>query len=161
MNENEIASLADDMLWEHGLSDWTFEFDRAKVRLGCCHYDEKRITLSRPLAEIATHAEIVDCLLHEIAHALAPRASGHDKVWREIAISIGCDGTRCHSLPVYDEAKYNYTCECGIVHSWHRKPKALGRRCQKCGHVFVSRFNSNGEYVGANDLEYIVYRVND
>jgi predicted SprT family Zn-dependent metalloprotease len=161
MDENLIECLADDLLFEHGLSDWTFEFDRAKVRLGCCHHTDKKITLSRPLCEWADEAEITDTLLHEIAHALCGPGVGHGSAWRRVAVSIGCNGERCHTLDTSENAKYQITCECGQVFSWHRRPKPYSRRCLKCGHSFVTKFDSNGQYVGANDLEAIIYRINN
>lgn len=139
MDEMLIEILAEDLMLEHGLDDWTFTFDRAKVRLGACHYDTKTISLSRPLAELASEHDITDTLLHEIAHALVGPRVGHGRAWRETAISIGCSGDRCHYLDTSEGSKYQYDCVCGVTHTWHRKPKAYHRRC-RCGHVFLSKF---------------------
>lgn len=90
MDEMLIEILAKDLMAEHGLDDWTFEFDRAKVRLGACHYSTKTISLSRPLCEWVSEYEIIDTLLHEIAHALVGPGEGHNHRWRRVAVSIGC-----------------------------------------------------------------------
>ena len=140
MNTNAIESLADDMLWEHGLSDWSFKFDRAKVRLGACHHSTKTITLSLPLCEYASGSEITETLLHEIAHALVGPGVGHGSAWRRVALSIGSNGQRCHSVDVSNDARYVYECKCGTTHSWHRRPKDTIRRCTICGHRFRSKW---------------------
>ena len=41
--------------------------------------------------------EVLDTILHEIAHALVGPQHGHDAVWRAKAREIGCTGERCVS----------------------------------------------------------------
>ncbi len=42
-------------------------------------------------------AELVETILHEIAHTMTPEA-GHSLAWVLAAKSIGSTGTRCHSM---------------------------------------------------------------
>lgn len=67
---------------------WTFAWDRAVRRLGCCHYGSKRITLSKPFLERQTYQEQCDTIMHEIAHALTP-GDHHGKRWQAQMIAFG------------------------------------------------------------------------
>lgn len=100
MDLNDARNAALSMMAEHGLdtpSGWVFRFDDARRRFGSCHWDKKLITLSRALTLLNDAGHVRQTILHEIAHALAPRRAGHGPVWRRIALSIGDDGARCYS----------------------------------------------------------------
>ncbi len=97
MNHQEIASLACSMMEEHGLmlKGWTFGFDNAVKRLGCTHFRQKKITMSRQASVLMTDAEAKQIILHEIAHALLPSDVKHGKAWKDLAKSIGYElGTK-------------------------------------------------------------------
>lgn len=123
------------------IPEWTFRFDNAVRRFGCCRHGKKVISLSRTLSEINDWETVKLTVLHEIAHALVGVGHGHDWVWQKKCIEIGGDGKRC-----YDSAKvntptlaYTATCpNCGEVHQKARKPK---RRlaCAVCSGTFEER----------------------
>ena len=77
----------------HGLDDWRGQLDDARRRFGVCRMRSKVISISRPLCELNTEAEIRDTILHEIAHALAWQRHGencgHDARWKEICLEVG------------------------------------------------------------------------
>lgn len=76
----------------HGLSDWTFQWDRRKKGFGFCRPSTKTISLSANLVSLNEEKEVVDTILHEIAHALdwvRNRKMGHDWSWKKICIEIG------------------------------------------------------------------------
>jgi predicted SprT family Zn-dependent metalloprotease len=136
MKLNEARQLAIDLMRLHNLPPaWSFDFDRSKVRFGKCHHGKKQISLSRYLVEINAEAEVRETILHEIAHALAPRGAGHGPVWRALAQSIGCNGRRCYGHEVIrPAAKYKGTCpSCRRVIHRHRRT-ALA--CGKCAVTF-------------------------
>jgi len=81
---------------EHGLAGWRFAFDHARRRFGCCNFTRKTISLSRPLTLLNTEDEVRDTILHEIAHALTPRA-GHGPAWRAMCVRIGAKPQRCYT----------------------------------------------------------------
>jgi predicted SprT family Zn-dependent metalloprotease len=118
---------------------WSFAFDRSKVRFGKCDFSRKQISLSRHLVLLNPEEEVRDTILHEIAHALAPRGSGHGPAWRALAISIGCNGQRCYGREVVrPAAKYRGTCpSCRRVIYRHRRTLIA---CGKCSDVFDTRF---------------------
>src|SRR5436190_12975378 len=97
----QARQLAEDLMRLHKLSPkWSFKFDRSKVSFGKCHYGKKQISVSRYLVELNGEDEVRDTILHEIAHALAPRGAGHGTAWRSVAKSIGCNGRRCYGAEV-------------------------------------------------------------
>lgn len=73
---------------------WIFRFDNATSRLGATRHDQKKISLSRHMASVATEEQVTQVLLHEIAHALLPYDVGHGKQWKELAAKIGYTGGR-------------------------------------------------------------------
>lgn len=94
----KAKELALQKMHEHGLinNGWYFEFDNAKQRFGCCHTSDKKITLSKYLTELNSETEILDTILHEIAHALTPNDISHGWYWQMKAIEIGCKPNRCY-----------------------------------------------------------------
>lgn len=135
MDLTEVKNLAIKRIHEHNLFDWTFEWDNAKTSFGCCNYRKKRITLSKILTPHRTYEQINNTILHEIAHALVGAGHGHDKVWRQKAIEIGCDGKRCGEV-IKIKGKYKLVCECcGKETPMFRKPN----RSYSCGSCGVSK----------------------
>lgn len=97
MDLMEARELALELMKQHGLEFWYFEFDNAKRRFGICRYSTRRIGLSRNLVLLNTKKRVENTILHEIAHALVGPGNGHNWIWRQKAIEIGCNGKRCHS----------------------------------------------------------------
>lgn len=129
---DEAARTARALMDEHGLHDWGFEFDRARVRAGACHFHAEKITLSRAVTAAHSEAEVRETMLHEIAHALVGREHGHDEVWRRQARQIGASGQRCYSAesPVVP-GRWQGRCVAGHVVHRHRRPARL-LLCARC-----------------------------
>jgi hypothetical protein len=72
MNLIKTEKLANELLKKHGLINkgWRFEFDNAPRRFGCCKYRSKRITLSKKLTELNDEENVLDTILHEMAHLI-------------------------------------------------------------------------------------------
>ncbi len=147
-------SMANDLLRRHGLwGEWNFIFDRATQRFGNCNYRRKTISLSRQLTLLNNEVAIRDTLLHEIAHALAPRNAGHGEKWKVIARSIGCNAQRCYGDEVVTpNHKYIGTCPtCRITIKRSRKKRLSCARCDRRfnpAHLFVwqSLHNPNPDH---------------
>jgi predicted SprT family Zn-dependent metalloprotease len=119
----------------HGLVGWTFEYSRAKRRLGCCKYSQRLIEISAYYAVHTVDELVIDTLRHEIAHALAGPDAGHGPLWKAHAIRLGARPKSCKSS---DEVKvrpgdWQVTCPaCQQTYHKYKKPKVLsGYRC-KC-----------------------------
>ena len=111
MTLTDINSLANELFTKHGLADWVFKFDNAKRRFGCCNYTTKTISLSKHLCRLNSESEIVDTLLHEIAHALTP-GQGHGKLWQEKCAELGAEPRRCYSADQVKQPPPNYYLYC-------------------------------------------------
>ena len=122
-NTREVAAFARSKMNEHGLTTWTFGFDRAVQRFGVCKYNIRTITLSEKLVRANSFEQCCDTVLHEIAHALTPGAK-HGPAWRAACRRIGANPKRCYSTSdVVVVAKYRAFCE-------HCGDKVLGTRQQ-------------------------------
>lgn len=136
--------LAKELFQVHGLLDWTLVFDNAKRRLGQTSYQNKKISLSKSLTILNPEEQVKDTILHEIAHALVGSRHGHDNVWREKAISIGCNGERTTSSIVKVPAKYTITCT--LCNSSWQAHRLFMRRIElgwhkQCGRVSQGRLS--------------------
>jgi len=125
---SEAKTLAIDLMDKYELLDlrWSFEFDNARRRFGCCRYGSKRITLSKELVSLNDKTRVTNTILHEIAHALVGYGHGHDSIWKRKALEIGCDGNRCYSTKntIIVEPKYKAICKkCEHTYNRHRQPK--------------------------------------
>jgi hypothetical protein len=77
-----------------------------------------------------------DTVLHEVAHALAGPQHGHDRVWRSIAVRIGCSGERCVSPgSPRVEPPWLGTCPAGHTSGRHRRPERV-MTCGECCPTF-------------------------
>ncbi len=117
---------------QHGLADWSFEFDHARRRFGRCDYTHRRITLSKPLTFLNPIEEVRDTVLHEIAHALAPGAK-HGPRWRAVCQKIGARPIRCYT-------------DASVV-SPPRKPAAYLLGCPRCNWWVERRRASRRKYL--------------
>ena len=128
----EIEDFAYQKLMEYELLDWHFGFDLAQNRGGVCRYGRKEITLSVTYCLNASRDEVIDTVLHEIAHAMVGPGHQHDNVWRKAALKIGCNGEVCHSVD-HGLDKWEGSCPCG--QQWRRKKlqkRVRNGTCPKC-----------------------------
>jgi len=120
----------------HGLTDWRFVFDNAKMRAGVCRPARREVGLSRVLTGLHTQAQVRDTILHEIAHALVGPQHGHDAVWRARAQAIGCTGGRCVPLNApRAAAPWEGLCPAGHDFQRHRRPMRV-MACSRCSARF-------------------------
>lgn len=132
MELEKAKELTLSLMAKHNLQGWRMDFDRAKRRLGCCRHSLKKITLSKEYVLLNDEKRVRNTILHEIAHALVGCNHGHDVVWQQKAISIGCDGKRLASNVVSPKAKYVATCPiCGTKIYRNRKTKKIFA-CRHC-----------------------------
>jgi predicted SprT family Zn-dependent metalloprotease len=132
----EVRQLALDLLARHGLTDWQFDYNRRKQAMGLCVYRRRAIELSIHFVERNESDEILDTLLHEIAHALVGPGHGHDRVWKKKCLEVGARPQRCGRADM-PPGRWQGCCgQCGKRFDRHRKPKRLrGWFCKTCGPV--------------------------
>jgi len=127
--------------------DWSFAMDHARTRLGCCHYEEKKITCSAYLVAYLADDEVEQVILHEIAHALVGHAAGHGKKWVRQAQALGYTGGRTIDVP---EARLSarWLGRCGAGHEVlrHRRPSrtVYCGACAKSGKRRIITWHDRG-----------------
>lgn len=88
-----VIQCGDTLLKENGLKDWKIECQQLKDKyLGLCVYNSKTILINTTCLYILNYKDIINVMLHEIAHALVSPNHNHDEIWHAKAIEIGCDG---------------------------------------------------------------------
>lgn len=129
-----VRRFAVDLITSHGLAGWKFRFNKRKTAMGLCVYQRQTIELSAYFVSRNPTEEILDTLLHEIAHALVGPEHGHDEVWKQKCIAIGARPLRCGDAKM-PEGSWQASCrQCGKSYHRHRKPKRMqGWFCRKCG----------------------------
>ncbi|GHC46522.1 SprT-like domain-containing protein [Roseibacillus persicicus] len=132
MSPPEALNLLNAKLTEHGLTarGWTGRLDNAERRFGLCSPAKKEISISRTLAALNPEEEVLDTILHEIAHALAAIETGencgHDERWKAICRRIGARPERCYDSDEVAAPESPWVLahsETGEIFShYHRKP---------------------------------------
>lgn len=113
MDLHKAQELCLELMNKYGLTKengWTFEWSRSHNSAGRCVSYSKRshfthlkeyyggvIKLSSFITPHHSYDEVLDTILHEIAHGLTP-GHHHDHVWKRKAIEIGCNGRRCYDV---------------------------------------------------------------
>jgi len=148
MDVSRALTVGRRLLREHGLDDWTIVADRAKTRAGVCRFAKRQIGLSAPITLLHDEPEVLDTILHEIAHALVGPQHGHDAVWRAKALAIGCSGDRCVSADAPRvPGDWVGRCSAGHEKSRHRAPTRL-MSCGQCSRRFDARHLFTWTYRG-------------
>jgi predicted SprT family Zn-dependent metalloprotease len=136
-----VRNLCEALMGEHlDLEVWKFGYDSAKKRLGACHWDDHRLTVSRYLVDLHSLDEIDQVMRHEIAHALAGSNAGHGPKWKKLATSIGYRHKKISGEQIGDAtAKLIGTCPSGHKVYRHRRPKSV-MSCSRCSGSFDRRY---------------------
>jgi predicted SprT family Zn-dependent metalloprotease len=131
---SEVRRLALDLMSVNGLKEWSFAFNRAKQTMGLCRHDQRRIELSIYFVMANDPASVRDCILHEIAHALAGLKAGHGPNWKRVCRSIGAIPERTGDAKMPDGRWWAICPTCRRRYTRHRRPKRnLRYSCRDCG----------------------------
>lgn len=164
MNKQHIKELALQLMSENksgiNLIDrgWTFKFSKSKGFIGRCSYIDNVIELSDYYLPLMEEDEVIDTILHEVAHALT-QGDGHGKLWKAMAKKLGAQPKAKTMLKnQYKLEKYKYavvydnpiTGEVEFIGGINRKPLdtkslyAKGRKSETMGKL---RVITQSEYV--------------
>ena len=135
MTPPALKLLARALLDAHGLHDWTFKFDSHKITFGRCWWHRKLVTISKPMALLNSDTDVVDTLLHEIAHALTPMDRCHGIAWQAKCVEIGAKPERFYCAEKIEQPKGRWVATCPrCKREFRRFRRVKGRRyCMHCG----------------------------
>ena len=150
MDLRDAENLANEQLRVHNLAQngWRFGWNKRRLSAGLCSYKKKIIYLSTLFTIDGTRADVLDTILHEIAHALSP-GQKHNSVWKRKAIELGAIPKPCFTSETkYKDVRISYAfkavCINGHIHYMHRRPKTV-KSCGKCSPRFNPTFLLNFE----------------
>ncbi len=144
MTLNDIPYITQHLLNKYDLTakGWTFAWDNAKRRAGQCRFGRKTISVSRHYAKLNVGNrpdDVMDTILHELAHALAGPGAGHGPAWRAMCVIVGANPQRCAGPEIeMPKGKLIATCpSCKRVFHRHKQPRNQHRGrylcCLACG----------------------------
>ncbi len=135
MDKGEAEILAKYYMDLYGLSEWTFRWNKNKTMLGVCRYDDLLIEMSEVYVSNNSTEHVTETILHEVAHALSGRGTGHGPRWKVVAARVGATPKACSKDAVLPQGRWQAPCPgCARVFHFHRKPKYIRRRyCIACG----------------------------
>ena len=138
MERVDAQQMARELMNQHGLSEWSFRFDRARRRAGSCVHSRKEITLSGPLTALYDAPTVRGVILHEIAHALVGAAHKHDAVWQAKARELGApDSARLSGGLPAPRPLWKGTCpSCGATRELYSMPRRV-TSCGVCSRTFT------------------------
>jgi hypothetical protein len=133
--------------WPELLS-WSLVIDsRTTARLGQCRYRRREVGVSAWHVDKGKWLDVLNTLLHEIAHALAPRGAKHGPEWRQWCLKVGAIPSRLAGEEASSHAparqvprKYRVICDVhGDLGGYRRMPtwwkRQTGARCRKCARL--------------------------
>jgi predicted SprT family Zn-dependent metalloprotease len=129
-------------------TNWRFHFDNAVGRFGGCHWNTRKITLSREMTLLNDREQVEDTIRHEIAHALCTppirvrgvKRDSHGEEWKRMCKRTGAKPERCYNMDTVERVvrDWSATCGgCGRVYYKSRRPT----RDLWCGHKECRRAN--------------------
>jgi len=141
----EAKKIAIELMQKHGVLDmrYYFQFNNRKRAAGLCSYRKRTIELSKHITALADEKDVIDTIIHEIAHALCPRQN-HNHIWKAKYLELGGNGKRCYSMEsslgvAYKSiAKYKGVCPNGHKHARNRKPN--DQSCGACSRKYNPKF---------------------
>ncbi len=148
MRRELATKTTKELLVKHGLNNWNVVLtldDKIKF-LGLCDYATQTIILNAHGVDIQPDEEVMDTILHEVAHALCPN-QGHNNTWAHKAMELGARTTPCNafSIPahVIDAIRSGQIVEMEMetIKIPKYKVTMLKDKCPECGKVAVEKFN--------------------
>ena len=92
------------------LKGWRLTASTMYKNGGITWYDTKRIHIARRLLRVFSTKEIIDVVLHELAHAILPRGAGHGPKWVQLHRRLGGTGSSC--CRVFRKPHAAFLCKC-------------------------------------------------
>lgn len=151
----DAQKMCDDKLKEYSLYEqgWRTTFTKSEKYIGRCWHDVKRIELSLIHLNSRSEADLLDTIIHEIAHAICGAKVNHGPEWVEqckkmglsnpsicgenIPIDNGRGLTASEVKPKRKFHRLNVTCHCGKIAEAKSQIVMNGTKWTllECGHL--------------------------
>jgi predicted SprT family Zn-dependent metalloprotease len=119
-----------ELLKKNGLykQGWRYRLVNSTTATGMTFHGEEKIGLSKNFINSpkTSKEEIVNIILHEIAHAIVGAEENHNGVWLSKALEIGCNGKI--KSDDFNEYKYVFRCKKGCEIRRMRMTKKLEKQ---------------------------------
>jgi len=170
MERNQATKFLREELDKYSLQSWSIRLSTNPNDnfLGICLGKDKCIMLNAHHIGIHPTEDVINTILHEVAHAIVGTIHQHDEVWAAKAKEIGCTNTLpCSHLSlspaIIDAIRLGQSVKITFEEEHHviRRPKyeiTLQDKCPDCGKVAKERWtvettNKNGDTVKLITLE--------
>lgn len=132
MEDSKILELGNKYRQMYGLRDWTMKINnRLRNTAGRCMTGRRVIELSGAVMRQWEVADVIDTILHEIAHALTPKDKGHGAEWRAKCLEIGAKPERTYGADLPVSTRFQSKCiACGTTED--RARRTAGAKCLSC-----------------------------
>lgn len=89
----EATKLCHEKLIQYGLKDWHVRVNPNidAPYVGLCSHKDQCIILNAHHIDVHPDFEVINTILHEVAHAIVGPSHAHDDVWKAKAKEIGCE----------------------------------------------------------------------
>lgn len=142
--KTSLETMTRNYMDHHGLHDWSIRIGSARNLAGMCNYSRKQITMSLYLANAMSTENVIDTILHEIAHALAGHKAGHGPEWKVKCLEVGARPERCYDVSlVAEEKRYRWTGICPNHGELVQRNRRSAFDCARCGHSILWKDNEN------------------
>lgn len=131
---DQYEEIANMMLVEQNLTEWKFVWNNrtSNKTWGICKYTPKEIHLNKKYALIESEENVIDTIIHEVAHALT-KGDNHGEIWKAKCRELGCRDEQFKDLgkeSLNKLAKYKGVCPtCGHVIYSGRKTGIIHIEC--------------------------------
>ncbi|QPI13848.1 hypothetical protein MYO4S_00092 [Serratia phage 4S] len=92
MTVEQAHKIMAELFAKHNMQGWKFEIisSRSKRNIAMCWHGRKLITFQDRYFFAMTWNQVMDTLLHELAHGIAGYSAGHGPEWRKVCMELGC-----------------------------------------------------------------------
>ena len=149
----KYETIANEMLAKHSLTDWEFVWNNktSNKTWGICKYTPKEIHLNKKYALIESEENVIDTIIHEVAHALT-KGDGHGEIWKAKCRELGCRDEKFKNLEkenINKLSKYKGVCPtCGHIIYSGRKTGIIHIQCCNADYEKTGKSNwGNHKYI--------------
>lgn len=133
MTKLEVMTLTRTLLRKQGVNDFIIGFNTNRTRLGVCKHHKRTIEYSELIFKHLERDEIVQTIIHEVAHAAVGPGFGHGPIWQRKYAAMG--GTRGRTANLPQEVRHaisKYVIHCAVtgdIIAYRNRRRADGWSC--------------------------------